>query len=463
MKTPFAVLNFFLVFYLSAVLCVSYQPTWESLDKRPLPDWYDKAKIGIFMHWGVFSVPSYGHSGAASEWFWHNWKRNKPDAGTVQFMKKNFRPDFQYTDFAPMFRAELYDPYEWAEIIQNSGAKYVILTSKHHEGYTLYPSKPSWNWNSMTVGSKRDLLGELAHAIRNKTKVRFGAYHSLFEWFNPIFLQDQKNNFKTKTYVQEVLMPEIHDLIVNYKPEILWADGEWAANDTYWQSKQLLAWLYNKSPVKNTIVTNDRWGKGDRNKHGGFFTGGDRYSPGTIQKHKFENAMTIDRYSWGFSRPSNLNAYLTIEELLSILAKTISCNGNLAINIGPTHDGRIVPIFQERLSQLGQWLKVNGDGIYETRPWHVAKDSSNSNVWYTSKNGTVYAIVLKWPGSTLSLAEPMVQAKETKIGLLGYKGNFSFKSQSKNKGVIINIPPLTVAQLPCKWAWVFTFTNLKNK
>ena len=112
-----------LIFYTTSVLSIKYKPTWESLDSRPLPEWYDKAKIGIFIHWGVFSVPSFGHSGAAAEWFWHNWKRPSPDKATVAYMQKNYRPDFQYTDFGPMFRAELYDPFEWAKIIQNSGAK----------------------------------------------------------------------------------------------------------------------------------------------------------------------------------------------------------------------------------------------------------------------------------------------------------------------------------------------------
>lgn len=114
-----------LIFHTASVLSTTYKPTWQSLNSRPLPEWYDKAKIGIFLHWGVFSVPSYGHSGAASEWFWHNWKRTNPDKGTVEFMQKNFRPNFQYTDFGPMFGAEFYDPYEWAEIFQNSGAKSV--------------------------------------------------------------------------------------------------------------------------------------------------------------------------------------------------------------------------------------------------------------------------------------------------------------------------------------------------
>ena len=109
------------VLSLCCTLCLSqYQPTWDSLDKRPLPDWYDQAKFGIFMHWGVYSVPSFG-----SEWFWYNWQGSK-QAATVAFMEKNYPPDFTYPDFAPMFKAEFYDPNKWASLFQQSGAKYVI-------------------------------------------------------------------------------------------------------------------------------------------------------------------------------------------------------------------------------------------------------------------------------------------------------------------------------------------------
>ncbi len=133
-------------------VCAQYKPTWESLSTRPLPQWYGDSKIGIFIHWGVFSVPSFG-----SEWFWKAWQEKNKEY--VDFMTKNYPPDFTYADFAPKFTAEFYEPDKWAEIFKASGAKYVVLTSKHHEGYTLWPSKYSFNWNAMDVGPKRDLLG----------------------------------------------------------------------------------------------------------------------------------------------------------------------------------------------------------------------------------------------------------------------------------------------------------------
>ncbi|CAF4791929.1 unnamed protein product, partial [Rotaria sp. Silwood2] len=148
-----------------------YTPDWKSLDSRPLPAWYDESKIGIFIHWGVFSVPS-----IVSEWMWWDWKGDKPNPKLVDFMKKNYPPDWTYADFAEQFHAEFYDPNEWADIFAASGAKYIVLTSKHHEGFTMWPSKYSFNWNAMDVGPKRDLLGDLANAIRNRTNIVFGLY-----------------------------------------------------------------------------------------------------------------------------------------------------------------------------------------------------------------------------------------------------------------------------------------------
>ena len=133
-----------------------YSPDWKSLDTRPLPIWYDEAKVGIFIHWGVFSVPSY-----QSEWFWWDWQGTQPVQNVVDFMNKNYPPDFTYADFGKELTAEFFDPYEWADIFNASGAKYVVLTSKHHEGYCLWPSANSWNWNSKDLGPHRDLVGKL--------------------------------------------------------------------------------------------------------------------------------------------------------------------------------------------------------------------------------------------------------------------------------------------------------------
>ncbi|XP_033746824.1 alpha-L-fucosidase-like isoform X2 [Pecten maximus] len=451
------VLVVFALFSLS--VCTRYEPTWESLDTRPIPGWYDDVKLGIFIHWGVFSVPSF-----ASEWFWDYWQGVKRK-DVVEFMEKNFKPDFTYADFAHMFTTEFFEPNEWADIFKASGARYVVLTSKHHEGFTNWPSKYSFNWNSKATGPNRDLVGELADAIRNKTDIKFGLYHSMFEWFNPLYLQDKANNFSTNRFVQNKNLPELFEIVEKYKPEVVWSDGDWEAPDSYWSSTQYLSWLYNESPVKDSVVVNDRWGINTACRHGGFYTCGDRYNPGVLQKHKWENAMTIDKYSWGFRRNAKLEDYLTMEELLKTFVGTVSCGGNMLMNVGPTKDGRIIPIFEERLRQMGSWLNVNGEGIYGTRPWSHQNDTVTPDVWYTMKKfpnvTAVYAVTLQWPDTgVLKLGAP-VTTSATNVSLLGYSGNLKYTS-SGPAGMTIVIPPIPINKMPCDWAWTFKITGLSN-
>ncbi|XP_075859027.1 plasma alpha-L-fucosidase isoform X2 [Microcebus murinus] len=378
-----------------------FDPTWESLDARQLPAWFDQAKFGIFVHWGVFSVPSFG-----SEWFWWYWQKEKRQK-YVNFMKDNYPSGFKYEDFGPLFTATFFNANQWADIFQASGAKYIVLTSKHHEGFTLWGSEYSWNWNAVDEGPKRDIVKELEVAIRNRTDLHFGLYYSLFEWFHPLFLEDESSSFHKRQFPVSKMLPELYELVNKYRPEVLWSDGDGGAPDHYWNSTGFLAWLYNDSPVRDTVVTNDRWGKGSICTHGGYYTCADRYNPGHLLPHKWENCMTIDKFSWGYRRDAGIGDYLTIEELQ--LVETVSCGGNFLMNIGPTLDGIISTIFEERLRQMGTWLKVNGEAIYETQPWRSQNDTITPDVWYTSKpkEKLVYAIFLKWPTSgKLFLGQP---------------------------------------------------------
>lgn len=452
---PFLSTGCLLFLALAAPSTGRYAPNWHSLDTRPTPAWYDEAKIGIFLHWGVFSVPSFG-----SEWFWWDWQGAKVPAFR-EFMERNYRPGFTYQDFAPQFKAEFFDPDRWAEIFKKAGARYVVLTSKHHEGFTLWPSAVSWNWNAGDVGPRRDLVGDLARAVRNKGGVRFGLYHSLYEWFNPLYLADKEAGFERNDFVARKTMPELVEIVTTYRPEIIWSDGDWEASDTYWNSTQFLAWLYNDSPVRDTVLVNDRWGKGTPCKHGDFYNCKDHYNPGTLVEHKWENAMTVDKDSWGYRRNARLADYHTIEELLAELASTVSCNGNFLLNVGPTSDGVILPAFEERLTQMGTWLEVNGEAIYGSRPWRSQNDTVTPGVWYTSKNDTIYAIVLKWPkNNKLALGSLSLRkgASVTMLGLDGYDLTpYSAVTPENwiNVGLtVITFPPLTPDLLPTPWAWV---------
>ncbi|ELU15522.1 hypothetical protein CAPTEDRAFT_221178 [Capitella teleta] len=260
-------------------------------------------------------------------------------------------------------------------------------------------------------------------------------------------------------------MPELYDLVNTYKPEVIWSDGDWGAPDTYWKSKEFLAWLYNDSPVKDTIVVNDRWGIGDTCNHGDIYTCQDRYNPGVVQKHKWENCMTLDRGSWGFNRKATLDTYLKLTDLTTLLAETVSCGGNLLMNVGPTHDGRILPIFEERLRQFGDWMKVNGEAIYGSKPWTHQNDTITPAVWYTSqKSGsetTVYAILLKWPEADVLHLGAATPSPHTTVSLLGYHGN-NFKWAKSSTGMQVQIPAIPFNKMPCDAAWVLKLTALSS-
>ncbi|KFD56951.1 hypothetical protein M514_02208 [Trichuris suis] len=454
------------------ISCVfgKYLPTWDSLDSRPLPPWFDQAKFGIFMHWGLYSVPSYGVS---AEWFWWWWQGEHREA-QVEFMKKNYKPKFSYADFAPMMTCELFDADHFAEVVQKSGARYFVLTSKHHEGYALWPSAESMHFNALDTGPHRDLVGELATAIR-KVGIRFGLYYSLFEWFNPLFLSDSSSKFTRQSYVQNVVHPQLHDLVNKYKPEVVWSDGDWGANDTYWNSTQFLAWLYNDSPVKDTVVTNDRWGNGIMCKHGGFFTCSDRFNPQTLQPHKWENCYTIDAESWGFRREATLNDYLTTEQLIKAFVETVSCGGNFLLNVGPTHDGRILPVFEERLYSIGKWLNITGEAIFETVPWAHQNDSLTKDVWYTTrkpqsmgrvdnktifpKGNYVYAFFFNWPeDGTLQLGS-VKGTDRTEAVLMGSSDKLSLEP-TKQSGMKIGLPKLYSANGIINCCWVIKLSDV---
>ncbi|EPQ03282.1 Plasma alpha-L-fucosidase [Myotis brandtii] len=377
---------------------------------------------------------SHVHLGNLSFLRWY-WQKEKIQT-FVDFMKNNYPPDFKYEDFGPLFTAKFYDANQWADIFQASGAKYVVLTSKHHEGFTLWGSEHSWNWNAVDEGPTRDVVKELEVAIRNRTDLRFGLYYSLFEWFHPLFLDDESSSFQKRQFPVSKMQPELYELVNKYRPEVL--------------------------PVRDTVVTNDRWGAGSICKHGGYYTCSDRYNPGHLLPQKWENCMTIDKFSWGYRRNAGIRDYLTIEELVKQLVETVSCGGNLLMNIGPTKDGTISPVFEERLRQMGTWLKVNGEAIYETNTWRSQNDTVTPDVWYTSKakENLVYAMFLKWPTSgQLFLGQPKATLGSTEVKLLGHGQPLKWISLEKN-GIMVELPHLTFHQMPCKWGWALALTNV---
>jgi len=437
------------LFCFSALLSAGearYEPTWESLDSRPCPAWFDEAKFGIFIHWGVYSVPAWAPKGKYSEWYWHSMQDKS--GPTWKFHVRTYGEDFKYQDFAPMFKAEMFDPDKWADLFVRSGARYVVLTSKHHDGFCLWPSAQSWNWNSVDVGPHRDLAGDLTKAVRARG-LKMGFYYSFYEWFNPLYRSDPKR------YVDEHMLPQLKDLVTRYQPSIVWPDGEWEHPSDLWRSTEFLAWLFNESPVRDDVVIDDRWGKGCRGRHGSFYTteyGRGGKDQGLIEQHKWEECRGMGA-SFGYNRNEDVSDYRSATELVHLLIETVSTGGNLLLDIGPTADGRIPVIMQERLLEIGEWLKVNGEAIYGTRPWR--ETSEGDSVRYTSKGSAVYAICLCWPGRTLVLSAPK-PTEDTIVTMLGLGDPLSWRHADGR--LSIEVPPLSADDVPCRHAYVFKLT-----
>lgn len=473
-----------------------YEPNWESIDRRPAPKWYTDAKFGIFIHWGVYSVPAFAAVNVKgenlyAEWYWNSLTEGmKPKSGnghgapTWEFHQRVYGPNFKYFDFAPMFRAELFDPDHWADVFVRSGARYVALTSKHHEGFALWQSAEAnrtWGrpWNSVDIGPKRDLLLDLSEAGRRRG-LHMGIYYSLYEWYNPLWLTDRKR------YIAEHLFPQFKDVVSHAKPSIIFSDGEWDMSSAEWRTPELLAWLLNDSPVRDEVVINDRWGKETRHRHGSYYT--TEYTSGLQQtRHPWEENRGMG-FSYGYNRMETLAHYRTERELVLMLIDIVSRGGNLLLDIGPTSDGRIPVVMEERLVQIGDWLRPHAEAIYGTRPWRRTRQWSQGSVpkledkeflseyditklvdvppagfarvdaFFTAKDDVLYALVPRRPTSEIRL-DDVEGSSGTRVTLLGTDQVLAWSRQGKQ--LTIKIPESLATHLPLRQAYVFKITGVR--
>lgn len=445
---------------LTGIAQKTYQSTWESIDSRPVPAWFEDAKFGIFIHWGIYSVPAYSPTVRDSvgvyeryaEWYWRRWDQpSRNQHFFTDYHNRVYGPGVKYQDFVRDFKAQMYQPDDWAQRFKEAGAKYVVLTSKHHEGFTLWPSEYAWNWNAVDVGPHRDLLGDLTKSVRSKG-LKMGFYYSLLEWYNPLYTKETINQ-----YVDQHMIPQMKELVTNYKPDIFWTDGEWDYTSDVLKSTSFLQWLYNDSPVKDYVAINDRWGSETRSKHGGYYT--TEYdlvgeSKGTKFDHPWEECRGIAG-SFGYNRNEVLEDYSTSEELVHILIDKVARGGNLLLNIGPTADGRIPEIMQQRLADMGAWLKVNGEAIYATRKWENAPAASAAATMFFTKRGKdLFLIVTAWQEKPIVIE---AIGNPGNVTLLGYNGKIRY-SASGNK-LIIYPPSLSPATNPCQYAWAYKISN----
>jgi alpha-L-fucosidase len=334
-------------------------PSWEELNTRPFPEWFKNAKLGIFIHWGVYSVPAYSGVEDYGEWYLRGLQEG--DALRTEFMREHYGEDFSYKDFAPLFDAKLFDADEWADLFRRAGAKYVVLVSKHHDGYALWPSEYSPGWNSMEVGPERNLVGELTFAVR-KADLRMGFYYSLAEWNNPLHRWYTDPPDSIGPYVDQYMIPQFKELISAYKPEVLFTDGEWLNTAEQWHARELIDWYYRT--VGPNAVVNDRWGAGSDI---GFLT--PEYSAGIEETSRpWAEVRGLGR-SFGLNRNEAIEAYMSPEDLIHRFTTAVGSGGGMILNVGPKADGQIPLLQQERLLQLGQWMDVNWEAIYASRPW----------------------------------------------------------------------------------------------
>ena len=452
-----------------------YHSSWESIDRRPIPAWFQDAKFGIFIHWGVYSVPAWrkvteGKYASYAEWYYARVMFDDQGGGQ-EFHTKNFGKDFEYRDFAPIFRAELFDPDQWADLFARSGARYVVLTSKHHDGFCLWPTKSPYKkgWNSMDVGPKRDLVGDLTKAVRAKG-LRMGLYYSIIEWESNWTHRTESGYFIPKRLVDSYGIPEdeyidkhmimqLKELVTIYQPAVIFGDaGEWDRTAKEWKTLDFLAWLYNSAPNKDEVVVNDRFGKEMPGRHGDYFSSEYEDAEGVGAFHPWEESRGIGG-SYGFNRDENIDDYNTSEDLVHELIDIVSRGGNLLLNVGPTADGRIPVIMQQRLVDIGDWLNVNGDAIYGSRPWDKAEFNrqKEGSVYFTQKGDDVFVIWTRWPGKEFEV-KGITGTEKIRISLLGYDGDVEWKTIGD--GLRIQPPAVNPETVPCKHAWVFRISDV---
>lgn len=471
----------------------AYEPTWESLDSRPIPPWFGKAKFGIFIHWGVYSVPAWAPDMATPQYAGQTGTANPISRrkGTVRepvwdFHRRVYGESFEYKQFAPMFKAELFEPDQWAELFRRSGARYVVLTSKFNtEGFCMWPAPNSKDWNSLAVGPKRDLVGDLTKAVR-AAGLKMGLYYGWMEWYHPrdtLYYDDHAR------FVRERVLPQMKDLLTRYKPSLLFLDGDWKHTAEQLHAKEFLAWAYNKSPCRDEIVVNDRLGKGVRGHHGDYFTT-ERGAGFSDSSQPWEENRPMSA-SFSYNRAEGVGEYMSERTLILMLVDMVSRGGNFLLGIGPRADGRIPVIMEERLLQIGRWLEVNGEAIHGTRPWrHSAQWSDGKRpeieygkkfkaqydikqmttirddglayveAFFTRKGDTLYAIVPRWPKDKLVLKR-VPASTETKVTMLGADTPLRWKRAEGN--VVIEVPRLTVDEAPCRHAYVLKLTSVAEE
>jgi alpha-L-fucosidase len=414
-------------------------------DKRM--SWWRDATFGMFIHWGAYAVPAGIYKGqevkGIGEWIMHTANIPIPE----------------YEAFVKQFNPVKFDADAWVRTAKDAGIKYIVITSKHHDGFSLWDSKVT-DYDVMDASPfKRDILKELSDACK-KHGVLLCFYHSIMDWHQPDaeskkdYTHQQTANPDWARYRETYLKPQLAELIRKYDPAVLWFDGEWIPEWTEPQGKDLYNYLRS---IKPSLIINNRVGKGRagmqgmnqyKDAAGDFGTPEQEILEGTSD-FDWESCMTMND-TWGFK--VNDHNWKSAETLVHNLIDIAAKGGNYLLNVGPTAEGLIPAPSVERLGEMGAWLRQNGEAIYATNSLKQYKEGNN--VKYTvSKDGkTTYAILTANPGRSITLKQ-VDAPKGSKVSLLG--SNEKITTKSATDGTTFSLP----ANLPGKYAWVLKITR----
>jgi alpha-L-fucosidase len=447
-----------------------YSPDWDSIKAHyKVPSWFNQAKFGLFMHWGLYSVPAHHN-----EWY----KQYMYGAGLTWHTQTFGPPEvFGYKDFIPRFTCEKFDPDAWATLFKKSGAQYVIPTAQHHDNFSLWDTQYN-PYNAMQMGPKRDLIGDLAKALRAQG-LKFGVSNHGIEAFQFVHLSnalaadlkskgadlydpkwadfylvaDRSDAACEKFLVNWVQRNE--ELIDKYQPDILWFDN--GVDIRYLDPLKLwvAAYYYNRAAT---------WGKEvslSTKKAAYAPSGNNTETIGSIidfEKIGARSPSGIRTGSWQVDEPIGSTWGYTSDmkvsgpgAIIAKLADTVSKNGNLLLNLSPKADGTFPQEQQDTLLAIGQWLSVNGDAIYGSHNWTTFAENNQkgTNIRFTVKGENLYAIILgQWPDGSIKIKSlASAQKNVTDVTLLGNNGPLSFTQNAT--GLTVQLP----ATAPCKYAY----------
>jgi alpha-L-fucosidase len=427
--------------------------TQDEFDARM--EWWRDARFGMFIHWGLYAVPAGVY-------------RDEPVGGIGEWIMNSAQiPVAEYESFAAQFDPVRFDAAEWVRIAKDAGMKYIIITSKHHDGFSLWDSDVSQYDIIDAAPFGRDILRELADAAAREG-IRLGFYHSIMDWHHPdaqaphfpTYNTREKSNPNFPRYVDNYLKPQVRELVTDYDPAVLWFDGEWIPEWTHEMGLEMYNFVRSMSPE---ILINNRVDKGRQGMQGMTRTD-QRYAGdfGTPEQEILEGTSTLDWEScmtmndtWGFKSTDEnwKSAETLIHNLVDIAAK----GGNYLLNVGPTAEGLIPQASVERLAEMGDWMEVNGEAIYGSRLWTHYEDGDM--VRYTNVGDNIYAINLAWPGSQLTLHHVQPEAG-SEIHLLGYDQPLTW-SYDATDGLTITLPAALQDESarPCKYAYSFRISG----